>query len=64
MELLWLPLMLLTSYWYFQSASAGTSLPLRLLVSAHGLVAALLLIGALLAGFSGWHRDAHVAVFL
>lgn len=64
MELLCLPLMLLTSYWYFRSSPASTSLPLRLLISAHGLVASLLFIGALLIGFSGRHADGHVAIFL
>lgn len=58
------PLRLLASYWYFQTAPAGTSLFLRLLTSAHGAVAVLLFIGASLVGFTGRHGASLVPVFL
>ncbi|WP_275628557.1 hypothetical protein [Pseudomonas sp. 273] len=57
MEMLCVLILLSTSYWYFQTSPANTPLTLRLVSSAHGASALVLLLLAFAVGFGGWHGE-------
>ena len=66
MEIVILPLaaMFLTSYFYYQHGGVETSILVRCVTSAHGVLGILLFISAMTIGFTGNHNESNFKPFL
>lgn len=66
MEIVILPLaaMFLTSYFYYQHGGVETSILVRCVTSAHGILGILLFISAMTIGFTGNHNESNFKPFL
>ncbi len=66
MEIVLFPLaaMFLTSYFYYQHGGVETSILVRCVTSAHGVLGILLFISAMTIGFTGNHNESNFKPFL